>query len=119
MILSKIIDGVGVSLAGNDPANVPETLGNVWLYYTPIPALDFGVGARYVGARKADNTNLVNLAGYTTVDIFATWKYNQWLSVTARGRNLSSEEYAISPYTSTQVILGDPRAFEVAVRLNL
>jgi iron complex outermembrane receptor protein len=113
------IGGVAVSRAGNLPPKVPETLGNLWLYYSPASYIDLGVGARYVGKRVADNANTIELDAYTTVDIFATWKY-KWGALTVRGRNLSDEQYAIAPYNNgTQVILADPRAYEVVLQVNL
>ena len=116
---SEDIGGVAVSRASNLPPNVPETLGNLWLYYSPASYIDLGVGARYVGKRVADNANTIELDAYTTVDIFATWKY-RWGALTVRGRNLSDEQYAIAPYNDgTQVILADPRAYEVVLQVNL
>ncbi|OOO02326.1 MAG: Ferrichrome-iron receptor [Chromatiales bacterium USCg_Taylor] len=116
---SEDIGGVAVSRAGNLPPNVPETLGNLWLYYAPASHIDLGVGARYVGQRVADNANSIELDAYTTVDIFATWKY-KWGALSVRGRNLSDEQYAIAPYNDgTQVILADPRSYEVALQVNL
>lgn len=116
---SEDIGGVAVSRAGNLLPNVPETLGNLWLYYSPASRIDLGVGARYVGQRVADNANTIELDAYTTVDIFATWKY-KWGALTVRGRNLSDEQYAIAPYNDgTQVILADPRAYEVVLQVNL
>ncbi len=76
------------------------------------------MGSRYVGQRMADNANTVKLKGYATVDIFATYKYDKWAAFTVRGRNLADEEYAIAPYGPTQFILGNPRSFEVALKID-
>ncbi|MGH9890848.1 MAG: TonB-dependent receptor, partial [bacterium] len=115
---SEAVGGVTVSRAGNLPPKVPETLANLWVFYSPIPSIDLGVGARYVGARKADNANTVELDAYTTVDVSAAWTY-RWATVTLRGRNLADEEYAISSYNDgTQAILANPRSFELAWQLD-
>ncbi len=115
---TEAVNDITVSRAGNLPPNVPESLANLWVYYRPIPSIDLGVGTRYVGARKADNANTVELDAYTTVDVSAAWTH-RWATVTLRGRNLADEEYAIAPYNDgTQAILADPRAFELALLLE-
>lgn len=115
---TEAIGDATVSRADNLPPNVPESLANLWVFYRPIPSIDLGVGARYVGTRKADNANTVELDAYTTVDVSAAWTH-RWATVTLRGRNIADEEYAIAPYNDgTQVILADPRAFEVALQLE-
>lgn len=107
-----------LSLNGNRPTDVPETVANLWVVYTPTPAWRFGAGLRHVGERFADERNTVRIPAYTLVDAFATYAPTRLWNVTLRGRNLTDADYAIAAYGPTQFILGQPISGELAVNLR-
>jgi iron complex outermembrane receptor protein len=107
------------SLAGNTPAGIPDTTLNLWLNWAPLSQLQLGAGARYVDERYKDDRNTGSLPAYTVFDASASWNLNAQTLVTLRGRNLTDEEdYVLSEYTTDQWVFGEPRAFEVSLRLS-
>ncbi len=108
------VGGTVTSRNGNQPINVPERAANLWLTHAPHTQWRWGVGARYVGKRYADNANTIEVPAYTVLDAFVSYMPTPSLTLSLRGRNLGNRDYAIaSYYTSTQFILGEPRAFEL------
>ncbi len=111
---SEDVGGTVVSRNGNQPVNVPERAANLWLTHTPHAQWRWGLGARYVGKRYADNANTIEVPAYTVLDAFVSYTPRASLTLSLRGRNLANRDYAIaSYYTNTQFILGEQRAFEL------
>jgi iron complex outermembrane receptor protein len=115
---TEVSGGVPVSRNGNRPPNVPELAANLWAVFSPTPAWRLGGGMRYVGERYADNANNVRVPDYTLFDAFVTFAPARLWSLSLRGRNLTDATYAIAPYTSTQLILGEPRVIELVANLR-
>jgi iron complex outermembrane receptor protein len=108
------VGGTVTSRNGNQPINVPERAANFWLTHAPHAQWRWGIGARYVGKRYADNANTIEVPAYTVLDAFVSYMLTPSLTLSLRGRNLGDRGYAIaSYYTNTQFILGEPRAFEL------
>ena len=109
----------GVSLAGNNPNNVPDTTANLWVNYAPIPQLQLGAGLRYVAERFTDDQNTARLPAYTLLDAAVTWVLNPKTTLTLRGRNLTdTSDYVLSEYVPGQWVFGEPRAYEVSMRYS-
>ncbi|MDT8398419.1 MAG: TonB-dependent siderophore receptor [Pseudomonadales bacterium] len=110
----------GVSLAGNEPNNVPEKTANLWVNWTPIPQWQLGAGLRYVDKRFGDNENTQTLPSYTVFDASVSWQPTDTVNIIMRVRNLTDEkDYVLSQYAPNQWIFGDPRAYEVSLRYSL
>ena len=113
------VAGVGISRKGNRPRDVPEVLGNFWTTFKPTENWRIGVGVHYVGARWADRANTINMDEYITVDAVLAFTYASG-ELSLHGRNLNDELYANRSYgNSTQVLLGESRAWEVMWRMDL
>ena len=105
----------GVSLAGKTPANTPATVANLWTSYAFAPAWTAIVGVRHVSRVYADAANTLTWPGYTLLDLGLTYRVNKTVSVVGRLRNATDKVYAANA-GSTQVYLGAPRTFDVALR---
>lgn len=105
----------GDDFSGNTPRNVPERTANLWVNWLPSERFSLGVGARYVGTRFLNDDNTAELPSYTVWDTSATWKLNNAIGLTLRGKNLSDTiDYVLAPY-GNQWILGDGRSVELTV----
>lgn len=110
----------GVSLAGNQPSNVPRTTANAWINWAATRQLSVGAGARYVVSRFADSENTRELPAYTVVDARAGWSFTSDLQMDLRVRNLTDErDQVISEYAPNQWIFGDPRTYEISFTYSL
>lgn len=110
--------GVPVSRAGNQPANTPASVANLWLDYDVGPRFSVGVDARGVASRYANNANTVQVAGYGTWGAYARWQASPDLVLTARGRNLGDREYVLHAIGTSMVYLGEPRGVEIELRVQ-
>jgi iron complex outermembrane receptor protein len=100
---------------GNRPPNVPLLVANAWLTWRPGDRWELGAGMRYVGDRYANNANSVRVPAYLLFDAYAAYRLDRGTSLTLRARNLTDRVWAVAPYhAGTQLILGDPRALELA-----
>jgi iron complex outermembrane receptor protein len=70
-----------------------------------------------VSSRFGNTANTIGDEAYSLVGAFATWRVNQRLQVTARGRNLADTVYAASVTGTPMFFLGAPRQFEVLARV--
>jgi len=113
----KLLEGGGISRAGNVPIDVPEKTANAWLYYQQ-PQWEAGIGARYVGKRYADNANTSVMDAYTIVDANISWKINPHTRLTFNVRNLGDKLYVPVSYDTYQVILGESRRFDLSLEFN-
>lgn len=102
-----------VSRRGNQPVNVPERVGSLWITWEPSTTLRVALGARGVGRRAANTANTVWLPGYATIDATASWATGHGL-FGLRVRNLGDRIYATTGYNAAQqVLLGEPRWYEL------
>jgi iron complex outermembrane receptor protein len=111
--------GKTISYSDNTPPNVPQVVANAWTAYR-LPWLNLQVGAlvRYVGEVQANNANTLQLPDYTTLDLFAIYRYKQ-VEFGLRARNVLDEEYALwSAGDGVQVLLGAPVSVEGSIRFR-
>jgi iron complex outermembrane receptor protein len=105
-----------ISRAGNVPANTPRLTTNTWLTWHGLPDLEAGVWVRYVGSRFGDTANTIQAPGYTTLDLFGSYKLDKNTTLTARLRNATDKLYVSYIAGTPMFIFGEPRSFELAVR---
>jgi iron complex outermembrane receptor protein len=119
--------GVG-SFTGNTPPDVAPIIVNAGASYRfndwrwPV---EFGGSVRHVGNRYVFQDDATTMLAYTTGDVYAfvdipgkdlPWRTLDALRVTFRVRNITNAIYAqwADPGLANQVLLGDPRTYEVA-----
>ena len=107
-----------VSRAGKVPNNIPRRVANAWLTWRPIDAVESGVGARFVGSVYADTANTIKASDYDVWDAYAAYNLGKTLSLTARVRNLADETYAVWTTGTPMFIMGEPRAYELTLRMK-
>lgn len=108
------VAGTAVSLAGNRPTSIPARVANVWLTWDADASWSATLEARYVGDRYADTANTQRFNAYTLWGASVSYKVDPNNTLTLRGRNLNDTIYFASG--STQVRIGEPRAFELALQ---
>jgi iron complex outermembrane receptor protein len=59
--------------------------------------LEAGVWVRYVGSRFGDTANTIQAPGYTTLDLFGSYKLDKNTTLTARLRNATDILYVLLP----------------------
>jgi iron complex outermembrane receptor protein len=111
----RLLEAGGVDRSGNVPPNAPERTANVWATYRfeRVP-LTIAGGVRHQGRFFTSNANTTEVAGWATLDALASWRTRTG-DVTLRGRNLT--DAIVGEWTgasASQVILGAPRAAEIA-----
>ncbi|TVS13868.1 MAG: TonB-dependent siderophore receptor [Gammaproteobacteria bacterium] len=108
-----------ISRKGNRPVNVPERTANLYAHYALSHAWRVGGGARYAGRRFSDTANARRIPSYVLADAFVAFSWREGAELTARVRNLFDERWVVQPYNSGfQWALGDPRSYELALRLS-
>ncbi len=100
--------------AGNRPTGIPERVANLYANWDFLPGWSAYGGVRYVSDRMGNVDNTQRFESYTLLDAGLSWKLSPRATLTVRGRNLTDEVYVASG--STQVRLGEPRAWEIALR---
>lgn len=113
----KFIQKVGtvaVSRAGNRPTNIPARVANLYLTWDANAAWSTTLETRYVGDRYADVANTQRFNAYTLWGASVSYKIDRQNTLTLRGRNLGDEIYFTSG--SSQVRIGEPRAFELVLQ---
>jgi iron complex outermembrane receptor protein len=109
----------GIAASGNRPPNVPAWVGNVWTTVRKIGGLplEIGGGIKYVGKRFGNTANDLVLSPYATGIVYATYEVSPNLSLTGRVNNVWNKTFVqwADIYYPAQVMLGEPRRFEVSV----
>ncbi len=60
----------------------------------------------------------LQLPSYTTLDLSADYTYSKTTQVGFRIRNATDELYAESAYGNTQVLIANPRTYELSLRMR-
>lgn len=118
-------DDLGTSFVGKTPPNVPRFVANAGTSYrfdTRWP-IELGGSVRHVGDRFHSDDNLITLNPYTLYDAYAfidiaprdiPWQGVEKARLTFRVRNITDKVYGQWVDYSDQIILGQPRTYEVA-----
>lgn len=112
----ELIEAGGISREGKTPPRIPETVANLFAFYSVegLP-LTLSAGLRHAGRFYTDNANTIRARGYTTVDAAIGYKFG-FGELTLRGRNLTDAFYV--DYTDmlpTQFQVGAPRSVEISL----
>lgn len=112
----ELIEAGGINREGKTPPRVPETIANLFAFYS-FEALPVTVsaGLRHAGRFYTDNANTIRASGYTTIDAAVGYKVS-FGEISIRGRNLGDEFYVdYSDVSSTQFQVGAPRTVEISL----
>jgi len=114
--LSELVAGVQIDRRGNRPINVPSTTVNASALYTIADAVTLGGFLRHAGAFHTDTANTIRVAGHSVLDASLSVPVGKQATLTLRGRNLTDAFYGeYSGYPTTNIYIGAPRSFEVAL----
>ena len=105
------------------PANIPRFTGNLWTSVRHIGGLplEIGGGVRYLSNRPGNTANTLILDKYALVNGYASYEVKPGVLVTGRVNNLFDKNYAqwADIYYPSEVILGQPRYWELGVYFKL
>jgi iron complex outermembrane receptor protein len=108
-----------VSFSGNVPRLVPQWMANLGVQYKPTPAWTVAAWARHLEKSYINDANTLELPAYTTLDLSTNYQVSKAVDVGFRIRNATDALYAESSYgPSAQVLIANPRSYEVSVRLK-
>jgi iron complex outermembrane receptor protein len=114
--LSEVLSGRRIDRSGNRPINIPSTTLNASALYTIAGTVTVGGFLRHAGAFYTDTANTIRVAGHEVLDASVTVPVGRHATLTLRGRNLADAFYGeYSGYPSTNVYIGAPRSFEMAL----
>jgi iron complex outermembrane receptor protein len=114
--LSELVAGVRIDRSGNRPINIPSTTVNASALFTIARSVTLGGFLRHAGAFYTDTANTIRVAGHSVLDASVSFPVAPDATLTLRGRNLTDAFYGeYSGYPTTNVYIGAPRSFEVAL----
>ena len=114
--LSELVGGVRINRSGNRPINIPSTTINASALYTIGGTVTVGGFVRHASAFYTDTANTIRVMGHTVLDASIAFPIATQAMVTLRGRNLTDAFYGeYSGYPTTNVYIGAPRSFEIAL----
>jgi iron complex outermembrane receptor protein len=113
----------GANYSDVQPANIPRVTANVWTSFKRVAGLplEIGGGVRYIGNRPGNTANTLILEKYALTNGYASYEVKPGILVTGRVNNLFNKEYAqwADIYYPEEVILGQPRYWEIGVYFKL
>jgi iron complex outermembrane recepter protein len=113
----------GASYTDTQPANIPRWTGNLWTSVRHIAnlPLEIGGGLRFISNRPGNTANTLILDKYYLFNGYASYEVKPGILVTGRVNNLFNKEYAqwADIYYPSEVILGQPRYWEIGVYFKL
>lgn len=113
--LSELIAGARVDRRGNRPVNIPETTLNASASYT-VGSMTLNGAVRHADNFFTDTANSIRVAGHDVFDASLSLPVTSRATMTLRGRNLTDAFYGeYSGYPTTNVYIGAPRSFEIAL----
>ncbi len=112
----------GSTYSDVQPADIPRWTGNLWTGVRQVGGvpLELGGGVRYIGSRPGNVANTLTLDSYALVDLYASYEVEPGVLLTARVNNLFDKAYVqwADIYYPNQVMLGEPRYFELSVYMK-
>jgi iron complex outermembrane recepter protein len=113
----------GANYTDTQPANIPRWTGNVWTsvrHVLNLP-LEIGAGVRYISNRPGNTANTLILDKYALTNGYVSYEVKPGILVTGRVNNLFNKEYAqwADIYYPSEIILGQPRYWEIGVYFKL
>lgn len=110
----ELLDAEGESLKGNTPPRVPQTVANLFAFYS-VPGTRFTLsgGIRHAGHFYTDEANSIRINSYTTIDAAIGYEF-PFGELTLRGRNLTDEFYVdYTDVNARQFQIAAPRSVDV------
>lgn len=107
-----------VSRAGNRPTNIARWIANGWISWDFLPGWQGTFAARFVGDRFADNANTMRMPAYTTFDMGVSWQVHPQARLTAMVKNITDAAYAEWGGSAPLLRLGQPRTFEMSMKVT-
>ena len=118
--LSELVGGVRIDRSGNQPINVPDTTLFAAAFYTLPHEVTLGGILRQAGGFYTDTANSIYVAGHALLDASLSLPVGQHTTLTFRGRNLTNRFYGeYSGYPTTNIYIGAPRSFDIALTARL
>jgi catecholate siderophore receptor len=113
---ATIADAIAPATQGRTPSNTPRHSANLWATYALTPEWEVGGGANFVGARFANNTDLVRVPAYTRIDAVIAYHQPRY-DVRLNLFNLGNKRYydAIIPSDGGRAVPGLARTAMVSV----
>jgi len=114
--LFELVGGVRIDRGGNRPINIPSTTVNASALYAFADKVTLGGFLRHAGGFYTDTANTIRVAGHTVLDASLSVPVSRRATLTLRGRNLTDAFFGeYSGYPTTNVYIGAPRSFELAL----
>lgn len=119
-VYRNVVDtGSGIDAGGKRPANVPRWSANLWNSYSGFNGvpLEVGAGVHYLGDRFGNTANTLVLKGYVLVDLYATYRLDRNISLSARVNNATNKFYAqwADINYPSQIQVGAPVSYELGL----
>ncbi len=114
----QVFNSQQVNFRGFVPTNVPQQTANVWATWLFAPQWEARAGLQYVGKTYGDSLNFTTRSRYAVLNGSLDYKATENIKFSIRGFNLANAVYATSGPYVTQVILGQPRRFELALNVR-
>ncbi|NBD12207.1 TonB-dependent siderophore receptor [Corallococcus silvisoli] len=113
----EITEGADFEL-GKRPVGVPEVLASLWLDYTfqdgALRGFGAAAGVRGVGASFADRDNLLEVPGFTLVDVGVHYERGPWRAA-INAANVADKTYVSSCSSATACFYGERRKASATV----
>jgi iron complex outermembrane receptor protein len=105
-------------LTGMTPRFVPRHNLNLWLRRDWSSGFNASIGARYLGEQFVDDTNGVQIAGYTLVSGAVGYRANRWEWLLNADNLFNKERYFLPGHFSNLVFPGQPINVTSTIRLR-
>lgn len=115
---NELANGVSVSRKGNRPENIAKWVANTWLSWDFHPDFQWMFATRYVGNRFANAANTIPVKSHIRLDTQIAWRAHRNATVTGRIMNLTNTDYIEWATSTLMYLIGAPRSYEVAVKLD-
>ncbi len=115
---NELVSGVSVSRKGNRPENVAKWVANTWLTWNFHPDFQWMLATRYVGDRYANAANTVPVKSHVRLDTQLAWQVHRNARIIGRIMNLTDTDYIEWATSAPMYLIGAPRSYEVAVKLD-
>lgn len=111
---SEVTKSVTASNVGKDLANLPKKTASVLLSYKFTPKFSFGGTLTHQSSKFSGSPETVagnhKVPAYSTLDLFASYKFNRQLSARVNVNNVFDKTYYLATYTAGKfTYMGDAR----------
>ncbi|WP_292979708.1 TonB-dependent receptor [Nitrosomonas sp.] len=115
---NELVSGHIVSRKGNRPENIAKWVANTWLSWDFHPDFQWMLSTRYVGDRYANAANTIPVKSHVRLDTQIAWRAHRNAKIIGRVMNLTDTDYIEWATSTPMYLIGAPRSYEVAVKLD-